>query len=191
MNIARFSKRLNAEYWNSLKILDKIEADRIKSCGCPFCKGKLHRADYPRKPRGKTGESGKHIRRYSFCCSLCRRRVTPLSYRFAGRKVYSFSIVFIIGVLRSGREKVLQRRLHDEFGMSAVTIRRWFSWWQEIVFHLRFWREYNSSFLMPPVGREYFPASFFERLALPDRSTIDILKYALRAFTPLSLKQSN
>ena len=55
---------------------------------CP-CGGVLHVADYPRKPRGCPREvRGDYTSRFSFCCSLCRKRTTAMSVRFLGRRVY-------------------------------------------------------------------------------------------------------
>ena len=76
------------------KLLELLAAEdarvaRItKAAGCPRCGGRLDRADYPRKPRG--GPEGTAERRLSFCCCRdgCRRRATPPSLVFLGRRVY-------------------------------------------------------------------------------------------------------
>ena len=72
------------------QLLEKVDwdlAEQAHQQGCLFCRGKLHRADYDRKPRG--GPEWDY--RYSFCCAQegCRRRRTPESVRFMGRRVYA------------------------------------------------------------------------------------------------------
>ena len=67
--------------------------------GCD-CGGKLHRADYERKARGVP----QWDKCYSFCCDQedCRRRRTPESVRFLGRKVYAGLIVVLISAMLHG-----------------------------------------------------------------------------------------
>jgi hypothetical protein len=70
---------------------ERITAE-VRSGGCPACGGRLDRADYPRKPRGgDLGAAGEIFdRRRSLCCAAegCRRRRTPRSLVFLGRRVY-------------------------------------------------------------------------------------------------------
>ena len=76
-----------AALWPVLTKIDADLAEQVWIEGCMHCGGALHRADYPRKARGVNVES----RRHSFCCAReeCRRRETPGSVRFLGRKVYA------------------------------------------------------------------------------------------------------
>ena len=67
--------------------IDQERAEETRAGGCP-CGGVLHRADYPRKPRGCPDEVREQFEsRFSFCCNLCRRRLTAASVRFLGRRV--------------------------------------------------------------------------------------------------------
>jgi len=72
-----------------LALLLRIDHDlaaQTRAAGCP-CGGALHRADYPRKPRGCPVEvRHDHSWRLSFCCSVCRRRATSMSVRFLARR---------------------------------------------------------------------------------------------------------
>src|SRR5258708_11847246 len=71
-----------------LLLIDRDLAEQRRSHGCP-CGGVLHRADYPRKPRGCPPEARADCNsRFSFCCNQCRKRVTVESVRFMGRRVY-------------------------------------------------------------------------------------------------------
>ena len=81
----------DAKFWRFLQRIDEDTAAAAQSQGCVHCGGVLHRADYPRKPRGVArvllGEG--YERRLSYCCAreACRRRTTPESVRFLARRV--------------------------------------------------------------------------------------------------------
>ncbi len=86
--------RAEGKFWKALVRTDEQVAEKVREKGCQHCGGRLHRADYPRKPRGELGEAeGAFCRRHRFCCSQCRRRATPPSVRFLGRKVYVGQLV--------------------------------------------------------------------------------------------------
>jgi hypothetical protein len=72
--------------------LDEELAAQAQGAGCS-CGGVLHRANYPRKPRGCPTLAIREAfsSRLSFCCSRCRRRTTSMSVRFLGRRVYLFA----------------------------------------------------------------------------------------------------
>ena len=76
-----------ASFWLFLFSVDQdlAQSAREKCCACG---GRLHRADYPRKPRGAEDLPQDYRYRFSFCCERegCRKRVTPPSVRFLGRK---------------------------------------------------------------------------------------------------------
>ena len=82
------------------QFLTAIEADlacRTRLRGSGFCGDVPHRACYPRKPRGGSVELETKIptMRQSLCCDKCKRRTTPESVRFLGRRVYpGFIMVF-------------------------------------------------------------------------------------------------
>ena len=88
-----------------LALLLRIDHDlAAQTCadGCP-CGGVLHRADYPRKPRGCPVEvRHDHSSRLSFCCSMCRRRATSMSVRFLGRRVYLALAVVLVSARPAG-----------------------------------------------------------------------------------------
>ena len=56
--------------------------------------------------------------RLSFCCDRdgCRKRVTPPSVRFLGRKVYLGAIVILISAMRQGPSPRRVRELSERFG---------------------------------------------------------------------------
>ena len=76
--------------------LDEELAAQAQCAGCS-CGGVLHRANYPRKPRGcpTLAIRDAFSSRLSFCCSRCRRRTTSVSVRFLGRRVYLGLVVVL------------------------------------------------------------------------------------------------
>ncbi len=79
-----------ASFWSFLLAVDEDLAEETRKQGCS-CGGRLHCANYPRKPRGAGLKLTEFQRlRVSFCCDRdgCRKRATPRSVRFLGRKVY-------------------------------------------------------------------------------------------------------
>ena len=127
--------------------------------------GVLHSARFRRKPRGgPAGHGEEHDRRFSFCCALdlCRRRATPPSFRFLGRKVYRGAVVVLISAMRQGATAA--RQLSELFGVSRRTIARWREWWRGAFAASPFWRVGRSAF-MPPVDEARLPASLLERFA--------------------------
>src|SRR5258708_7226436 len=81
------------------ELLLRFDEDLARTCrggGCR-CGGTLHLGRYRLNPRGlPPGLGPEFVYRWSFCCARCRRRVTPPSLRFLGRKVYLASIVILI-----------------------------------------------------------------------------------------------
>ena len=87
----------NASFWAFLFSIDQDLANIARQKACP-CGGRLHSAKYPRKPRGSDDLSEEYGRRLSFCCERdgCRKRATPPSVRFLGRKVYLAAVVVLV-----------------------------------------------------------------------------------------------
>lgn len=123
--------------------LDLAETARLAGCSCS---GVLHSARYPRKPRGLPHDPGRDERRASFCCASCRRRTTPRSVRFLGRRVYLGAVVVLATALQQGATPWRARRLRDLFGMSAQTLARWRAWWAEAFAESAFWRRRERRF---------------------------------------------
>jgi len=79
----------SARFWSFLLAVDQDLAEETRKKACA-CGGRLHSANYPRKPRGTPVQLPEHeCLRLSFCCDRdgCRKRVTPPSVRFLGPKV--------------------------------------------------------------------------------------------------------
>jgi hypothetical protein len=123
---------LGIEFFEGLVAIDAAIVERAAAERCRDCGGPLHRGDYPRKPRGgRLGRAAEAFeRRYSLCCGRegCRRRATPPSVRFLGRRVYVGSIVILASVAALAISSA--RAAERTTGIAARTTRRWLRWWR-------------------------------------------------------------
>lgn len=121
--------------------VDEDLAREAKEGRCLHCGGRLDCAAYPRKPRGGPRDLGEeYSSRLSFCCADCRRRLTPPSVRFLGRKVYLGAVVVLVSAMLQGPAPPRARRLRELFGVSARTLARWRDWWQTAFAQSAFWK---------------------------------------------------
>ena len=107
----------SASFWSFLLAVDEDLAEETRKKGCA-CGGRLHCANYPRKPRGAGLELTEfQSQRLSFCCDRdgCRKRATPPSVRFLGRKVYLAAIVILVSAMRQGPTPRRVRELSERF----------------------------------------------------------------------------
>ena len=132
----------DASFWDFLFDIDQQLAENAKNKKCPNCGAPLHCADYPRKPRGPRLLPDHYRWRLSFCCARdgCRKRVTPPSVRFLGRKVFLGTIVVLVAAMRQGPSPRRVRELTEQFGVSRDTIYRWREFWNEHFPKTTFWK---------------------------------------------------
>ena len=131
-----------ARFWSVLFAIDQDIAETARKEGCS-CGGRLHYANYLRKPRGTPVQLPEPQRvRLSFCCDRdgCRKRTTPPSVRFLGRKVYLGVIVILISAMRHGPTPRRVRELAKRFNADRRTIARWQVFWREHFPLTRFWK---------------------------------------------------
>src|SRR5271165_3879426 len=131
-----------ARLWSVLLAIDQDLAETTRKKACP-CGGHLHCANYLRKPRGTLVQLPKEQRlRLSFCCDRdgCRKRATPPSVRFLGRKVYLAAIVILVSTMRQGPSPRRVRELSKRFGADESTIARWQVFWREHFPQTPFWK---------------------------------------------------
>jgi hypothetical protein len=134
---------------------------RVEGCRCG---GVLHRADYPRKPRGCPVEvRAEYSSRLSFCCSLCRRRLTSMSVRFLGPRVYLALAVVLVSARLAGPTPAAAR-LGLALGVARRTMERWRGWWCEQFPLTPLWRASCARF-MPPLATQQLPGGLLERFA--------------------------
>lgn len=175
--------------YDLLQRFDEDLAAEQRARGCSHCGGVLHSARYPRKPRGFIGRlNPEYGQRLSFCCARegCRRRATPPSFRFLGRKVYLGAVVVLISALRYGASPARMRYLEERIRVNRRTVARWRRWWSEELIATPFWRAASGA-LMPPVEHAQLPASLLERFAGALR---DRLISALRFIAPLTTESA-
>jgi hypothetical protein len=150
----------SASFWAFLFTIDQELAETTRAQGCS-CGGRLHRSDYPRKPRGGPDRLPDTYRtRLSFCCDRdgCRKRATPPSVRFLGRKAYLGAVVVLISAMRQGPSPRRVRELSTLFGADRRTIARWQSFWCEHFPQTHFWK-IACARLVPVVDVPILPLS--------------------------------
>ena len=176
----------NARFWAFLFSVDEELAEASRKDGCP-CGGRLHRANYPRKPRGgceKLPETYGY--RLSFCCERdgCRKRTTPPSVRFLGRKVYLAAVVVLVAAMRQGASPRRVLELNELFGVNERTIVRWRKFWCEHFPQTAFWKVARGRF-SPPLGIADLPRALLEAFIHRQDSRED-WKCLLRFLAPIT-----
>ncbi|MYF04819.1 MAG: helix-turn-helix domain-containing protein [Rhodospirillaceae bacterium] len=141
----------NARVWDFLKQVDAAEAEACREAGCPRCGGTLHSATYPRKPYGLAAELRDDVRRFSLCCSVCRRRVKPASVRFFGRRFYVGALFLLVSALALAGGVRLQT-IARRWGVPTSTLRRWRRWWLETFPLSPQWAAKRGELATPPGG---------------------------------------
>jgi len=173
----------DARFHELLLAFDHDLATAARAAGCMRCGGVLHSARFRRKPRGGPAGLGEGFnQRLSFCCAveLCRKRMTPASFRFLGRKAYLGAVVVLISAMREGATAA--RRLSELTGVSRRTIARWRKWWRSVFTARPFWRQVAAT-IMPPIDTARLPASLLERFAGDATSQVIAL---LRLLLPIT-----
>jgi hypothetical protein len=170
------------KFFEQLRELDLRRAESVQAAACLHCEGgRLDRADYPRKPRGgSTAIAGESIcRRISLCCAAvgCRRRSTPASLVFLGRRVY-LGLAVLVESLRAVAGSLITPP------PAARTVRRWLGWFQETLPATRYFRAERGRFF-PPVAAEGMPTSLVERFAAPGRTLAEMAQAVLAFLAPL------
>lgn len=153
----------DASLYRVLLEIDLDLASQVQAAGCP-CGGPLHSARYPRKPRGALSRLPPGYRwRESFCCARegCRRRRTPASVRFLGRRVYLGAVVVLISALIHGPNPARLARLKRLAGVSESTVQRWRGWWLTTFRESLVWREAQARLV--DLARSALPASLLAR----------------------------
>jgi hypothetical protein len=156
------------------QIADAAHADRCQKCGAT-----LHWGSWERKPRGvPAGLGAEHRRRFSLCCAAdgCRKRETPGSLRFLGRKVYFSAMVVLISAMQSGLNPARLKRLKELVGVSRRTVMGWRDWWRTVFTMSPFWRAHGA--LAPTANTTDLPASLLQSFdGTIERQLISLLRF--------------
>lgn len=181
----------DAKFYHALERIDAELAEATRQAGCSQCRGRLHSARYPRKPRGGPADLPPGYEgRASFCCAVegCRRRATPPSVRFLGRRVYLGAVVVLASAMQQGISALRARRLKELFGVSRPTLERWRSWWRETFPASRFWQSLRGRFV--PAVDDRLPLSMLERLIHHEHPVAALLRVLLPISTAPWLEAS-
>lgn len=182
-------KVVDAKFIEELETEDARVVARVQASGCPRCGGRLDRADYPRKPRGGSlAPAGDRIaRRLSLCCARegCRRRATPPSLVFLGRRVY-LGIAVLAATLRS----TLTPGEAVPAPPPRRTVGRWGRWFQSELPATSFFVMARARLWPPLEGGEPLPAALVERFTGDGRGLfppgMSALIATLRFLAPLT-----
>ena len=163
------------------RLLEKVDlefAEAAHQQGCLYCGDKLYRGNYKRKPRG----GPQWAQRFSFCCARCRRRRTPESVRFLGRRVYAGLVVVLVSAMAHGLKPERVRRLREVLQIDVRTLERWRQWWLGPFVGSPFWKEARARFV-PAVCPRTLPWSLCRHFQVERR---DRLLALLRWLAPLT-----
>ncbi|WP_434782575.1 hypothetical protein [Ferrovum myxofaciens] len=169
--------------------IDQDHAATIRLRGCLHCGGPLHQTHYERKPRDAPSSWIEEKIRFSFCCGHCRRRCTPASVRFLGRRVYWGATVLLATALCHGLPLRRSNKLSQHFGVPIQTLRRWRQWWLTEFILTPVWQTLRGRFL-PPVEAHSLPGELLHRCSArtATKSTLlqDSMTQVMRWLAPLS-----
>ena len=167
----------DARFLELLRGFDAELAELTRAAGCS-CGGVLHLAAYDRKPRG-LGSRGT-VRRASFCCARegCRKRATPPSLLFLGRRVFFGVVILLVPALRQAPSRQTLAALETLYGITQRTLLRWRRWWQGTFVSSSVWRA-GLGLFRTPVRAADLPGSLLEAF---DRKVEAVLRF----LSPLS-----
>lgn len=154
----------SVEFYQSLLALDEDVAAKVQDEGCS-CGGTLHHANYPRNVLGILEKIAHFFGiRFSFCCAEknCRKRRTPSSVRFLGRRRFSFLLILLASVLTNGVNARRLAQLQDLVPVSETTLRRWRKYWQKEFITTACWRKLGGMFV-PMIDPRQLPDELLNR----------------------------
>lgn len=172
-------------FYRALLKLDEEIAAEWRSRGCVVCGAPIDVANYPRKPRTVLGSAWPESdsRRLSLCCRAegCRKRNTPPSVRFLGRRIYFGAVVLIATFLLGGTTSI--DRISKELGPSRRTLVRWRRWWTRSFPRSESFVRLRSRWV-PAVKEDGLPCSLLDRLRGSERERTVL---ALEIMKPLTI----
>lgn len=180
-----YQKLLGNARMAGLLAIDVELSEAARKRGCDSCGGVLHRAAYARKPRGPWAIPEEWSLRLSYCCAVdgCRRRSTPASVRFLGRKVYLGPLVVLVAALRQGPTPTRMTTIREVWGVGVRTVNRWRQWWAGAFGRSPFWAAARALFVRPV---DVLPFSLVEAFGISERANglLDLLRWLAPVGTP-------
>ncbi|MEO8185366.1 MAG: hypothetical protein ABI895_41690, partial [Deltaproteobacteria bacterium] len=168
-----------------LRGIDEDLARIARDAGCG-CRGALHVSNYPRKPRGPWALPEGCDVRLSFTCAECRKRTTPPSALFLGRRVYLAVVVALVSALRQGPTPARMAVLKKHWGVPAQTVARWQKWWGDAFTRSPFWRQARARFAQP-LDEAAMPFSLVGAFGV-EGGAIDRLRALLNLLSPITTR---
>jgi hypothetical protein len=155
---------LGREFFATLQQIDEEITQMVAAGGCRLCAGPLHRGDYARKPRGAlmAAAGEEFVMRFSLCCGAegCRKRATPPSLRFLGRRVYLGAVVIVASIV--AQTLATAKAIGKATGVPERTVRRWREWWLGPFLATEVWTAMRARILF--ISVKEVPASVTGRL---------------------------
>jgi hypothetical protein len=174
------------EFFVALEETDAEIVQQVQKEGCQVCGARLYRSDFERKPRGAlmAAAGEEFATRFSLCCGRegCRKRATPPSVRFLGRRVYLGAVVIVASVVA----QVL--RTAETLGRArevpAGTVRRWQGWWKGAFLRTEVFMALRARLI--GIAVEDVPASIVRRLGEPGDTPEGQVRSLLTWLKPLT-----
>jgi hypothetical protein len=166
----------DAAFFHSLYKSDHDLFLELKAKGCPACGAPLDTSNFTRKPRG-SGED--ESLRLSLCCRRegCRKRLTPPSLRFFGRRVYTRWVVILALDFGPALELTIK--------ISRQTLSRWRCFWREQLGETSSLMRWARGFLPPGHSVTERPESIVGAFGFPAvDSWIPMLRFFMTAASP-------
>lgn len=127
--------------------IDRQLAAELRAKDCRRCGSKLDVGHFRRKPRGCPRSLGPEWdKRLSFSCRRCRKRATPESVRYLGRRVYVATVVVLASAMMNGPTAFRLSKLQAEIRCTRETLARWRRWWTEDFAESRFFKAKKALF---------------------------------------------
>ena len=134
----------DVKFYELLLAFDRDLAETAREGRCIFCGNSLHQANYFRKPRGGPEIPDDDFNlRFSFCCYSCRKRLTPPSIRFLGRRVYLGAVFVLISAMLYGASPKRLKELQKFCGANLKTLERWRTYWAETFPRTAHWKAFS------------------------------------------------
>lgn len=124
--------------------------------------------------------------RFSYSCATrtCRKRHTPPSARFLGRRIYLGAVVVLATAMQQGVTPWRASQLRELLGVSVRTLARWRTWWTEAFAESAFWKAAKAAF-SPAVNEAEAPSSLLARFSGDERERLAaLLRFLVRLSTP-------
>lgn len=176
---------LNASFHLLLLQIDQELANNVRQGGCG-CGGRLDQADYPRSPFGLPPALRDHYqKRISLCCNDCRKRTTPPSVRFLGRRWFPAPLLLLISILNCGinARRLQQVKRHFGIVISESTWKRWRAWWHRSFMQTLFWQQSKGLIILEIKTADFMPRVL---LSLFQGTLQEKLRSLLRFFAPMT-----